>query len=70
VNSAEIKKEFDLLEYWRVVVKRKWVIVTFAGALIFFTGVFSFLATPKYESIATLLIEEETSRILSIDETF
>ena len=70
MNSAEIKKEFDLLEYWRVIVKRKWVIMTFAGALLFFVGVFSFLATPKYESTVTLLIEEESSRILSIDETF
>jgi len=70
MNYEERKKEVDLWEYWRVIVKRKWVIMTFAGTLIFFVGIFSFLATPKYKSTATLLIEEETSRILSIDETF
>ena len=70
MNSAEIKKEVDLWEYWRVIVKRKWVIMTFAGTLIFFVGVLSFLAAPQYKSAATLLIEDETSRILSIDDTF
>jgi succinoglycan biosynthesis transport protein ExoP len=70
MNYAEKKREVDFIEYWSVIVKRKWVIITFAGTLIFFTGVFSFFATPKYKSKATLLIEEETSGILSIDETF
>lgn len=70
MNYAEKKREVNLIEYWSVIVKRKWVIMTFAGTLIFFTGVFSFFATPKYKSKATLLIEEETSGILSIDDTF
>jgi len=70
LNNLDKRKEFDLWEYWRVIVKRKWVIVTFSGALFFFTGIFSFLATPKYKSTTTLLIEEETSKILSIEETF
>ncbi len=70
MNNMQKTSELDLMEYWRVMVKRKWVIMTFAGALIFFVGVFSFLATPKYKSAATLLIEDETSRILSIDDTF
>ena len=70
MNNMEKKREVDLIEYWRVIVKRKWVIMTFAGTLIFFVGVFSFLATPTYKSAATLLIEEEASRILSIDDIF
>ena len=40
-NIEEKEREVDLLEYWRVIVKRKWVIVTFAGALILFVGIFS-----------------------------
>ena len=70
MNYEQKKKEFDLWEYWRVIVKRKWVIMSFAGTLIFFVGISSFLATPKYKSTATLLIEEETSKILSLDQTF
>ncbi len=70
MNYAEKRREVDLIEYWRVIVRRKWVIMTFACTLIFFVGVFSFLATPKYKSTTTLLIEEESSRVLSIDDTF
>ena len=70
MNNVQKTSELDLMEYWRVIVKRKWVIMTFAGTLIFVRGIFSFLATPKYKSQATLLIEDETSRILSIDEIF
>ena len=70
MDYREKKKEVDLMEYWSVIVKRKWVLITFAGSLIFFVGIFSFLVTPKYESTSTLLIEEGTSKILSIDETF
>lgn len=70
MSYEEKRREIDLMEYWRVIVKRKWVIVTFAGILVFITGVFSFLAVPLYKSTVTLLMEEESSKILSIDETF
>ena len=64
------QQEVDLMEYWRVIVKRKWVLFTFAGTLIFLVGVYSFLAAPKYQSTATLLIEEGSSRLLSIEDEF
>jgi len=70
MTNLEKRKSLDFWEYWRVIAKRKWVIITFASTLVFFTGIFSFLATPKYKAATTLLIEEETSKILSIEETF
>jgi succinoglycan biosynthesis transport protein ExoP len=44
--------------------------VTFSGAFILFVGIFSFLASPIYKATTTLLIEEESSRILSIEDEF
>ncbi|TET66882.1 MAG: hypothetical protein E3J56_13710, partial [Candidatus Aminicenantes bacterium] len=70
MDHREEREKVDLLEYWRVIVKRKWVIITFAGALILFVGIFSFLATPIYKAKASLLIEEESSKILSIEDEF
>jgi capsular exopolysaccharide synthesis family protein len=70
MNQSNRKSEVDLVEYWRIVQGRKWVIIVFAGALLFFTALFTFLATPMYRSTATLMIEEETSRMLSIEDTF
>jgi capsular exopolysaccharide synthesis family protein len=70
MNDKGLRKEVNLSEYWHMIVKRKWVIVSFTGALVFFTAVFSFLATPLYRSTARLYIEEESSKMLSIDQTF
>jgi capsular exopolysaccharide synthesis family protein len=70
MTNLEKIKSLDLWEYWRVIIKRKWVIIAFASSLFLFTVIFSFLATPKYQATTTLLIEEETSKILSIEETF
>jgi capsular exopolysaccharide synthesis family protein len=62
--------EIDLMDYLRVIIRGKWIAIPFAGVIILFTAIFSFLATPQYKSTATLLIGEETSRILSINEAF
>ena len=68
--NNENKKEVDLLEYWKIILKRKWVMVSFTGALLFFTGIYSFLAKPLYKATTTLLIEDEISKMLNIYETF
>ncbi len=70
MDRREKTRDIDLMDYWSVVVRRKWIVITFAGAIVLLTGVFSFLATPLYKSTATLLIEEESSRMLSVAETF
>ncbi|MFC2161870.1 GumC family protein [Acidobacteriota bacterium] len=63
-------QEFDLMEYWRVIVKRRGVLFVFAGTVIILIGIYSFTAKPKYEPSATLLMGDETSRILSLDDEF
>lgn len=70
MNQVSKTTEIDLVESWRIIFKRKWVVIIFTGALFFFTAVFTFLTTPIYKSTVTLLIEEETSRMLSIEDTF
>lgn len=70
MKNLEKRKSVDLWEYWRVITKRKWVLIAFASSLFLFTLISSFLATPKYQATTTLLIEEETSKLLSIEETF
>src|SRR4030065_2081897 len=70
MENRDRTNDIDVMDYWRLIVRRKWIVLTFAGAIVLLTGVFSFLATPLYKSTATLLIEEESSRILSGAETF
>ncbi len=62
------KKEIDILEYARVVLKRKWVLVTFAAVLVALTAVLSFTRTPLYRATATLLIDEPGASLLNIQD--
>ena len=63
-------KEIDLMDYWRVIVRRKWLAITFACAVVLFAGIFTFTATPLYKSVVTLMVEDESSRLLSMEEAF
>jgi succinoglycan biosynthesis transport protein ExoP len=62
------KKEIDLLEYARVVLKRKWVLVTFAAVLVALAAVLSFTRKPLYRATATLLIDEPGASLLNIQD--
>lgn len=61
-------KEVDLLDYVRVVLKRKWVLVTFAAVLVLLAAVLSFTRTPRYRATATLLIEEPGTSLYNIQD--
>jgi capsular exopolysaccharide synthesis family protein len=68
--NKEERREIDLMEYWRVIVRRKNIVFVFAGALIVLVGIYSFTVPPKYKPTATLLIGEETSKLLNLDDEF
>ena len=70
MEYEEERREMDLMEYWRVIVKRKKVFFVFAGTLIVLIGIYSFAVSPKYKPTASLLIEEDTSKMLSIEDEF
>ena len=68
--QEEEKNEIDLMEYWRVIEKRKWVLISFAAAIVFFAVIFTFTAVPRYKSTATIFIEEDLSRVINIEDDF
>lgn len=63
------KKEINLLDYWRVLWKRKWMIAAFALVVFATVTIKSFLETPVYTTKGTLLIEKEPN-ILTFEEIF
>jgi len=69
INEEE-GRVIDLMDYWRVIVRRKNVLIVFAGAIILLVGIFSFAVSPKYKPTATILIGEETSKMLNIENEF
>ena len=69
-HPEDEETEINLLEYWYLLLKRKWVVIACVGAAVFFTAFYVFKVTPKYKAVSTMMIEDESSRILSIEDEF
>ncbi len=55
--------DVDLREYWRVVKKRKWVIIIITFLVAFFAVLFSWIKqpTPLYRAVASIKIEQKAN---------
>jgi succinoglycan biosynthesis transport protein ExoP len=66
--EAEILEDddggLDLLSLWRVLVKRKWTVMTFFAIVVTAGMTASFLTTPIYRAKLSLQIERETPKIV------
>jgi len=69
VRSGESEfgeKEVDLLEYWRVIAKRKWTVLA-VFAIVLLTGVMvTMLTTPIYRATATVQIERQANGVVKV----
>ncbi len=62
--------ELDLLKLWRTVWHRKWSILTLVTVVTMVAILAVFSITPIYRSAATLIIEEKTAKVLSIEQVY
>ncbi len=60
----ETHQEFNLRDYWQILVRRRWLIYTCVLVVTVAAAVSSFLATPVYRSTCTIAIERTGVRIL------
>ncbi|WOX04848.1 GumC family protein [Microbulbifer pacificus] len=60
----------DLRQYWRVVDRFKWRIAGLSVAVAMLTAMVVFSMTPMYQATATLMIEAEQAKALSIEEVY
>ncbi|MDB6164625.1 MAG: exopolysaccharide biosynthesis protein [Xanthomonadaceae bacterium] len=58
--------EVDLLEYWRILRDRKWLIVAVAGSILALTLVLTLLTTPIFRASSTLQIDRETIKVVDV----
>lgn len=54
----------DLLEYWRVLVRRRWTVFSVLSIAIVATVLMTFLMTPIYRSTVVLQIERESGKVM------
>jgi polysaccharide biosynthesis transport protein len=68
--NKQSKKEIDLLDIWRTALKRKWIIVSAVVVILIITAVHLFTRVPLYKATATIIIENPSSNMLNINDTF
>src|SRR4249919_755935 len=70
-SQPAIGRVFDephLLDYVRVLYKRRWVAGTTFLVILLTTMVYAFTATPRYEGRVQLLIEPENPNVVNFKE--
>ena len=72
--SKQQEKEVDLREYFLVILKRRWLILTIVAVLVIGTLIYNLRQTPVYKSTAVLNIDRATynfmPRVTSDDYTY
>lgn len=61
--------EINLVDLWRIVVKRRWTIITFFLIVVTAVVTATFLMTPIYRAILTLQIDREAPRVVEFQNT-
>ena len=56
-------REIHLREHWRVVWQRRWAVATVFLLVVGCVGLYSFLATPIYEAVATVEVQPQARRL-------
>jgi succinoglycan biosynthesis transport protein ExoP len=64
------EKEFNLKDYWLVIVKRKWIIIVFSIVLLVGTIIFSYIQKPIYKATCKVIIEKEGPQVLNFEELY
>lgn len=57
-----------LLRYWRVAVRRRWVIAGVVGACLIAALLATLLMTPRYTATATIEISRQQDRVIAVQE--
>ena len=68
--SVSAEQKLELLEYWRSITKRKWLILALSLVVALVAAVIAYALTPMYSSTATVLIEGSKGKILSIEDIY
>lgn len=63
-DESEDADMIDLREYWYVILKRRWTVITFFGIVFTFVLMFTLLQTPLFKSTALIQIESSSNRVM------
>ena len=69
-SPPEEQKEVELRDYWKVIRKRRWTIISFTLIVLIATGVMTFTTEPVYRATSTIQINKENPQIVDFKEIF
>ena len=64
------EKEVHLRDYWKVIQKRRWIVIAFFLIVLIATAVGTFTMEPVYRGTATIQINKENPQIVDFKEIF
>lgn len=69
-NNLMNEEVIDLRQYWQTILRHKWGIISFAVVVTILTTLVVFSISPIYRATATLLIESQQAKVVSIEEIY
>jgi polysaccharide biosynthesis transport protein len=66
IDVESERGEMSVLDYWRVLVVRRWTIFAVVATAVIFTLIFTFKQTPIYQASTTLQIDRENPNVLPV----
>ena len=66
--EQETKQQIDIRDYLRVIMKRRWTVITFLAIIVITVTIHTFTAIPIYEATTRLIIDKENPNVVSIQE--
>lgn len=62
------EEQIDLRDYLRVLIKRRWTIISLFALVVLSVAIYTFTAIPIYQATARIVIEKENPNLVSIQE--
>lgn len=66
-QPAEDDSQIDLMTYWRIIVKRRWTVISMVVAAVALAVIQTLMTTPLYRATAVLQIDREPIRVLNTE---
>ena len=69
-QEPQDEAEIHLLDYWRIIVARRWTIYAIATTVVLVTMIATFKQTPIYQATTSIQIDRENPNILSFKDVY
>ena len=67
-HSSADEREIRLLDYWRILVRRRWVVLSCLAVVVVATMTMTFLTVPTYQATSTLEIQRYSPEVVEFTD--